>query len=313
MRSRMSPNGTGPTPCRQGRAGIRLADVEVTPSPGANTPRRWEICPEGTRHHPRAPLDFPVQPLQSIRCPYPRPVRQREGETGEAIFDLLVQRPRNRWKRPFPACRHAFCGRHRLLAGRRREDFSEILREFFPSSSSHHADEIPSEVQLAPLPTRALEVPINRRFQSSVAIARHESHATQAACREIAEAGVRRRRALGIGHFDRENFPMAIYSDARHDGHASAEDSPALPHMFVASIHTEVGIARLRQRAIAPRCQLCVQLSCQLRDHVLRETGAAQEFGDLTNFSRGDAFDVHFHECQHERLLIALIAGEELR
>ena len=77
-------------------------------------------------HHPRAPLDLFVQPLQAIRRAYPGAMRQGERQTGETILDCFFKQPSDRRMGRFPPCRHRFRRRHRLLARRRREDFSQI-------------------------------------------------------------------------------------------------------------------------------------------------------------------------------------------
>ncbi len=138
-------------------------------------------------HHPRAPLDLLVESLQAIRGAYPGPMRQGEGQTGrQSSIPSSSSRATAGWDR-LPPCRHRFCRRHRLFPRRRREDFSKIRRQFSASSRPHHADQIASEMDLAPLPARALEMPVNRRFQSRMAVARHQPHAAQAARFEIAK------------------------------------------------------------------------------------------------------------------------------
>jgi hypothetical protein len=58
-------------------------------------------------------------------------------------------------------------------------------------------------------------MPIKRRLQSFMVIARHQLHAAEAGRFEISEEIVIRRRALGIGDFDREDLAAPIRSDTR--------------------------------------------------------------------------------------------------
>ena len=75
-------------------------------------------------------------------------------------------------------------------------------------------------MNLAPLPTRALEMPVDRRLQSLMVIAGHQSHPAESARFEIAEQLVVRRRALRIGDSDREDLPVPVGSDTRDDEYA---------------------------------------------------------------------------------------------
>lgn len=166
----------------------------------------------------------------------------------------------------FPPCRHHFCGCHRLLPCCRREDFSQIGRQFSTSSRPDQIDQIPRKVNLAPLPARALEVPVNRCLQAFVGIARHQLHPTEAACLEIPKQLLVCCRAFGMSNCDREDFPVPIVTDTCNDEHALAAGCPlggtsTLPHMSVPSVHAEIGIGRLGQWAVPPSVQLRVQLS----------------------------------------------------
>jgi hypothetical protein len=68
----------------------------------------------------------------------------------------------------------------------------------------------------------------------------------------------------------------------------------------------------LRQGARRPRLELGVEPAGERRDRRLRERSAAQLLGDAGDLAGRDTDDVHLHQGQHERLLDALIAGEQL-
>ena len=214
-----------------------------------------------------------------------------------------------RW---FPACRHFFCRPHRLLPRCLREDFAQVRRQLLPSPGPYHADQIASEVNLAPLPARALKMPVYRCLQPLMGIARHQLHAAQPSHFEITEKTMIGRRALGISDIDRQYLPMAVRSNTRDDEDALTDDLPALPDVFVAGINAQIRIRGLRQGAGPPCIQLRVQLPCQLGDQTLRETCPTKDFGNLADFAGRDAFDIHFHQRKDEGFLVSLVSSEQL-
>ena len=144
-------------------------------------------------------------------------------------------------------------------------------------------------------------------------VARHQPHAAEAACLQVSKQLMIRRLALGIGDLHGEDLPVPVRAHPGDNEHALTDDLPALAHMLIAGVHAQIRIDRVGERTIPPGVEFRIQLPGQLGDEALGEAGAAQCFGDLTHVAGGDAFEVHLHEGEHERLPVALVAGEELR
>jgi hypothetical protein len=147
-------------------------------------------------------------------------------------------------------------------------------------------------VDLAALPARPLEVPRDGRLEASVVVAGDQHNAMQPPRRQPPEQLVVGRLALGVGPLAGEDLAPPIVADAGDDEHALADHVTIDAGVLVASIDTQVGIAR-RQRPFPPRRQRRVQRSRQGRDLALGEARSAQLLGDRRRFAGGDPLHIH--------------------
>jgi hypothetical protein len=138
-----------------------------------------------------------------------------------------------------------------------------------------------------------------------------ELDAREAAGDQAAEEVAPGRAALAGRELDREDLPPALPVDADGDVHGLGAHDAALAHPLVPGIEDEVGEG-LVQPARGEGREAGVERLVDLGDRAGREGVSAQLLGDRLHLPRRDTLDVHLREAGDERLLRALVAGEEL-
>src|ERR1019366_6706338 len=108
-----------------------------------------------------------------------------------------------------------------------------------------------------------------------------------------------------------QHLAIARRADAHRHQHALTHHCAAAPHLLVARVDDQVRIL-FRQRTLAPLGDLGVQLRGQRRHLALAYLQPAQRLGNGAHLARRNALDVHLQHGQHQRLLAALIALEQL-
>src|SRR5215213_7090365 len=116
-------------------------------------------------------LDPEGAPLHPVGGADPRSVGDGEGVAGQAVLNVLVELGRELRMARFPG-RGAGAGRGpRPRHGGRPEDPPQVLAQPRPVLGADQSQQVPTEMDLAALPTRALEVPVDGGLEALVVVA----------------------------------------------------------------------------------------------------------------------------------------------
>jgi hypothetical protein len=93
-------------------------------------------------------------------------------------------------------------------------------------------------------------------FTGPVVVGDHQLHALETPSFERAEQILVGRLALGVGYLHGEDLPEAIVPHPRDDEDPLADQPPIHPHLPVASVHEQVGVACRFEPTVPPRLEL---------------------------------------------------------
>jgi hypothetical protein len=206
-----------------------------------------------------------VEPFQAVRGPQPGAMRGGERIAGQAVVHLRLQLRRHVRVTGLPLAGTG-AGRGMGLGGtRRREDLPQVGSQPSAMLGPDQPQEVAREVDLAPLPTGALEVAGDRRPQARVVIAGDEGDAAQPARLEVPEQLVVGGFALRVGHRHRQDLTPSVIAHAGDDQHTLADHLAIDADVLVAGIHAQIGVGR--QRPLPPGGQLRIEAAGDRRDH----------------------------------------------
>src|SRR5918995_2281885 len=159
---------------------------------------------------------------------------------------------------------------------------AQVFGELLTPLRSHHPQEIPRVVDLAPLVGGTLEVAGYGRFEPLVVVGDYNPHARKPPplqrAKQIPVGGL----ALSVRNLHREYLPQPIVPHSRDDQCPLAYHPRVHPHLLVAGVHEQVGVCLRLQPTIPPRFELRVQAANEERRLLEKEVPHSFSVTSLT-------------------------------